>query len=96
MNSVTPLEIPALVEKLHDVMRELQSVDPNEHPFFVLIAKSREDRLKAEGLMFQYFVKKYGFSIKECLKLPYDVNPLKNSSTFRFPNGVRITIIDQP
>lgn len=101
----TAAQIEALVEKLYQAKRELEmqpcgmepaQVSSHNNPHFVLIAKDESLRLLFENRLFQYFGKRYGVSLEEMLvhKPHWDGHPHTHSSTFCFPNGVTITVIN--
>lgn len=88
-------EIERLVDALYLAKRELDVALPYPNkegshcnPHFVLIARSALMRHELETRIFAYFAKKYGFEYH------HNTHPCKTSSTFCFPNGITITIID--
>lgn len=98
MIEVTPDSIELLSEKLFLVQREIQScigrASEFKNPMFVLLAKDESARLEIEKRVLDYFARKYGFNLEG--HMVYDINPLKNSSTFHFPNGVALALITLP
>jgi hypothetical protein len=96
MNTIptTAENIEWLLEKLFLAKRDLESVGKdNGNVVFVLLTKSESERMEVEKRIFAYMAAKYGFDLNN-LPTNYDVHPLDNSSTFRFPNGITITLIN--
>lgn len=94
MIEVAESQIDRLLDRLLMAQQELKSVSPPgaDEPLFVLVAKDGAARLQIEMRMMEYFARKYGFDISK--KLPYELNPLETVSMFKFPQGVKISVIE--
>ena len=96
--NATPNNIEWLLEKLYKVDKELKSrvdhYDEHKNRVYVCVAKTKAERHAIENVMFHYMAKKYGFNYPKVEDNEFDINPLDESSMFRFPNGIKISVID--